>query len=952
MSYGSPGQVDGYRYMGQGPASAPNGECDCTTCCCVPFGDVAAAHLAGTCNIAAPTAPTTASPTNAPSVSPTLSPIELYTSVTVTQPDVTAGDGLYTANGRINFVSTTISLGGEDVSAHLRTNWTAASITDSTPLPLTATNLLTTSNTPSLGLAPCGLESSQSYMFTVTTWLPAAPGVPAHWSAAAAVTTEVAVTTRANPSLGSLTVSPASGEALVTNFLLQAPSWQPGTNGATPLSYAFAYLPDGGGSLGGLSACELEDTVTQLSGAQAGASVTRVFPAGSHTLTLIVTDAVGGVGLATAALEATPTTVDASVAGASIDSANVQLDAGDYSGVASYVAPLTDTLNDDLTTLSSDEQAEVRQDVANLMAGAAAAVEADATNAGVAADSKLVDQLTGAVTSAVAATAQVTNVTADKGAETLAALLAARREDGVSTATKGNMIKALSSLLEATDDADGADGRLGGQSQVNLFSKITSNLPTLAKQMRVTAVPFEVTTASSRAAGIATTKRPPESLAGTYAAPELLDANGEVDPASAGYLTVPDGVAGALGGGALVDVSIISSTINVHQGEASEPAGTQVSDVLFAVDGGAPSSLQGLSSDLDIGIPLGGNPPDPAACATDADCGVRLSVSKWTGTCTNGTCACTGLYGGADCTLELACSYWDEGSGAWSQYGVTTVGLEALGDNASALSCRSNHTTEFAGMYIPTSASEWSENLPVPAAPCAEGWLAKTNWDENVTVYTTIVVVSIANLLLLPLFRLRYLHRYKKSEEKLAAGFSVTRVRSWKKRKKKVAPSPDKQAAVSSTTDGEPTSPVPTPPPSPPDEEANGEKKVQMTSSTSEADLSESSKRRPARPSFRRAGTSFNMAARETGKRTVETTRDRHTIFSVTNPLDLDITDPMHLRDEQLCQIFFNALLAELVLVCVWVNAVTITTNGTLDIRNMMIVGFSSSVQRESNAIS
>ena len=91
-------------------------------------------------------------------------------------------------------------------------------------------------------------------------------------------------------------------------------------------------------------------------------------------------------------------------------------------------------------------------------------------------------------------------------------------------------------------------------------------------------------------------------------------------------------------------------------------------------------------------------------------------------------------------------------------------------------------------------------------------------------------------------------------------------------------------------------------------------------------------------------GQSFKVGVQATSKRTVEHTRDRHTLVSGVFPLDPDIEDPAHLRDEQTTQIFFHTLMWELAMCCVWVNAVTITAGGQLDVRNMMIVGFSTAV--------
>jgi hypothetical protein len=87
-----------------------------------------------------------------------------------------------------------------------------------------------------------------------------------------------------------------------------------------------------------------------------------------------------------------------------------------------------------------------------------------------------------------------------------------------------------------------------------------------------------------------------------------------------------------------------------------------------------------------------------------------------------------------------------------------------------------------------------------------------------------------------------------------------------------------------------------------------------------------------------------SSSAKKAGSKTIEVTRDRHTVVSVTHPLDIDIDDPTHLRDEQFLQIFFNVLIMELLMGCVWANAITITSNGALHLRNLMIVGFSTAI--------
>jgi len=55
----------------------------------------------------------------------------------------------------------------------------------------------------------------------------------------------------------------------------------------------------------------------------------------------------------------------------------------------------------------------------------------------------------------------------------------------------------------------------------------------------------------------------------------------------------------------------------------------------------------------------------------------------------------------------------------------------------------------------------------------------------------------------------------------------------------------------------------------------------------------------------------------------VAETRDRHSVISVAAPLGLDLEDNYHIRDHQAGQIFFNAVLADLIATALWVNTET-----------------------------
>ena len=115
------------------------------------------------------------------------------------------------------------------------------------------------------------------------------------------------------------------------------------------------------------------------------------------------------------------------------------------------MAPLTDSLNEDSSALASDaERLAVREDVASLLAGAGTQLLSGADELNTPADSTLVDQLSYAVKSAVAATSELSNVSADSGTDSLLALMRSRKAAGVSEGSKQNIIEATSSLLTGT----------------------------------------------------------------------------------------------------------------------------------------------------------------------------------------------------------------------------------------------------------------------------------------------------------------------------------------------------------------------------------------------------------------------------------------------------------------------------------------------------------------------
>jgi hypothetical protein len=243
--------------------------------------------------------------------------------------------------------------------------------------------------------------------------------------------------------------------------------------------------------------------------------------------------------------------------------------------------------------------------------GAGASLLEGSYELGTAADPTLVDQLSSALKSAVATTAELSNVSVDQGADSLLSLMQSRRAAGVSDGSKQSIIDATSSLLRGTDEclaswhAGCAESAAQGAAA---FAKLTPLLRTLADKMRDTAVVGEVATASGATAAVATSSAGPALLAGPFGAAPFSSGAG----AATGGITVPAGLGDALGMAhvnalavGLVDVSLIASTVNTHP-QAAETAGTQLLEVTFAAPGANASSLQalGAGAPLALAVPI------------------------------------------------------------------------------------------------------------------------------------------------------------------------------------------------------------------------------------------------------------------------------------------------------------------------------------------------------------
>ena len=684
----------------------------------------------------------------------------------VAHPEDTLDSG-HSANERLNIESQVSVVGSTDteVPSAILTNWTALDLTDGLPWALTQARVLTSPSTGSLAIAPCALEPSKSYMFTLS-------ALASYDAGTISATASVQINTRAEPYGGNFTASPSSGAALATHFSMRAADWHPGTPDAN-LSYAFGYLVDSGGAKEGDCAPGAAG-LTSLSGTQSAASTSRTLPAGNHTAIVRVYDSTGTSTCSChyVPIEVYATTVDASVAASAIDAAESLVES-DPSAAVSYMAPLADSLEES-TALSDEESTMVRERVTSLLAAAGTQLLADAEAGGKAADSTLVDQLSSVLKSTVTTTGALSNATIDSSAGSLAALMAARRDEGVSEASRQNVIEATSSLLSATDRSD-----TDPEQRTRLFAKLTPLLSTLATKMRDSAVIGEVATVSSESVSVATSKQTAGAVAGRYEAAPLQQADGATTGTPSGSLAVPAGIveeALAVDGTppTLIGISLIVSNVNTHKGETDQAMGTPTFDVTFTGDHGI-MPMRGLVTPLGLDVPLASPATTRlgAACATDDDCNPPRGMCG-----PGGTCECAAQYANCsaacECQLELGCVFWDEHHHEWSRYGMTTV--EGDGETGT-LRCESNHTTEFAGAFLPTSGSEWNADVPTPAVPCTGGWFGifGASWDENLTANTCVVCISAANVLLLPLFWIRYHRRFKKAKEKIARGLGIRR---------------------------------------------------------------------------------------------------------------------------------------------------------------------------------
>ncbi|KAJ1637713.1 hypothetical protein T492DRAFT_834293 [Pavlovales sp. CCMP2436] len=99
------------------------------------------------------------------------------------------------------------------------------------------------------------------------------------------------------------------------------------------------------------------------------------------------------------------------------------------------------------------------------------------------------------------------------------------------------------------------------------------------------------------------------------------------------------------------------------------------------------------------------------------------------GACVGGGCLCEAPWLGADCSLRAECAYWDELGFEWATDGCTTVysadEAVAAGVSPSAavslgngtVGCAFTHLTNFAAVYLPTSAKDLKTEATSPCSP-------------------------------------------------------------------------------------------------------------------------------------------------------------------------------------------------------------------------------------------
>ena len=223
----------------------------------------------------------------------------------------------------------------------------------------------------------------------------------------------------------------------------------------------------------------------------------------------------------------------------------------------------------------------------------------------------------------------------------------------------------------------------------------------------------------------------------------------------------------------------VHSDATVADSEAEASMGSVLQEVL--VQSGANHSecaVGGLDSPIRISIPLGTRQEGSAggdSCVFQSDCN-----APW-GACVGGLCECTPLFAGPNCSDGLTCHWFapindtdGTGDNLWSSSGCTTV-LPPADElaNASVLACDCTHLTEFAGMYVPTTASELAEEATNFRfdLPCEDGWRPRrvtTEGTGSQMLWGLIFGVAGCNAVALPFFWWRYKERRKRKAHTLA----------------------------------------------------------------------------------------------------------------------------------------------------------------------------------------
>mmetsp|Transcript_30791 Transcript_30791/g.71714 ORF Transcript_30791/g.71714 Transcript_30791/m.71714 type:complete len:2142 (+) Transcript_30791:407-6832(+) len=173
----------------------------------------------------------------------------------------------------------------------------------------------------------------------------------------------------------------------------------------------------------------------------------------------------------------------------------------------------------------------------------------------------------------------------------------------------------------------------------------------------------------------------------------------------------------------LVDGNVTNTTSATSTSLSGSVATSTVSIDLALVDAdGLTSSavnVSGLATPVLIALPYALPSSTVGPAGASGTC-IEYGGCSGRGTCVRGGCLCAAPWLGDGCTLRAECSFWDEVDLAWATDGCTTVysaaeavaagisqsaaAAASLGNGTVGCACR--HLTDFAAIYLPTSAEE------------------------------------------------------------------------------------------------------------------------------------------------------------------------------------------------------------------------------------------------------